>query len=200
MPSLNSPPRPGSAVHQWMHENLWVEASRDSDQLAEKLWADKPPAWVVRAASLIEARAIDGLVLPSRPGDPAAREVEAYCEIALTRQTISLTVLPDYGTVALPVGPLAPDANVTADGAALGNGVTADRWPVLMLPDWMHGPVRVTYEAGFGDTPGSVPDDLQLAIMEQAAFAYDNRGNVDVKPGLTPAAARIAARYRRVRA
>ena len=101
---------------------------------------------------------------------------------------------------ALPIGPLAPDANVTADGAALVNGVTGDRWPVLMLPDWMHGPVRVTYEAGFGDTPGSVPDDLQLAIMEQAAFAYDNRGNVDVKPGLTPAAARIAARYRRVRA
>jgi len=36
--------------------------------------------------------------------------------------------------------------------------------------------------------------------MEQAAFAYDNRGAVDVKPGLVPAAARIAARYRRVRA
>lgn len=130
----------------------------------------------------------------------AAREVEAYCEIALTRQTISLTVLPDYGTVALPVGPLAPDANVTADGAALVNGVTADRWPVLMLPDWMNGPVRVTYEAGFGDTSASVPDDLQLAVMEQAAFAYDNRGDAEAKPGLVPAAARICARYRGVRA
>lgn len=134
----------------------------------------------------------------------AGREIEVYAEIALIRQTISLTVLADEQQPdlihALPIGPLAPDDNVTADGAALVNGVTGDRWPVLMLPDWMHGPVRVTYEAGFGDTPGSVPDDLQLAIMEQAAFAYDNRGNVDVKPGLTPAAARIAARYRRVRA
>lgn len=87
IPAENQPatPRPGSAVHQWMHENLWVEASRDSDQLAEKLWADKPPAWVVRAASLIEARSIDGLVLPTQLGDPAAREVEAAVEADLAK-------------------------------------------------------------------------------------------------------------------
>ncbi|MDH3026220.1 hypothetical protein M0655_23470 (plasmid) [Gordonia amicalis] len=78
-------PSPGSAVHQWLHENLWAEASRDSDQLAEKLWADKPPAWVVRAASLIEARSIDGLVLPAQPGDQAAREVEAAVEADLAK-------------------------------------------------------------------------------------------------------------------
>ena len=134
----------------------------------------------------------------------AGREIEVYAEIALIRQTISLTVLADEQQPdlihALPIGPLAPDANVTADGAALVNGVTGDRWPVLMLPDWMHGPVRVTYEAGFGDSSASVPDDLQLAIMEQAAFIYENRGSADAKPGLVPAAARIAARYRRVRA
>lgn len=134
----------------------------------------------------------------------AAREIEAYCDIALTRQTISLIVLADERQPdlihALPIGPLAPNANVTVDGAALVNGVTGDRWPVLMLPDFMHGTVAVTYEAGFGDTSASVPDDLQLAIMEQAAFAYDNRGAMEVKPGLVPAAARICARYRRVRA
>lgn len=133
----------------------------------------------------------------------AARDLEAYAEIALTRQTISLTVLADERqpdqVYDLPIGPLAPDADVTVDGAALLNGISGDRWPVLMLPDWLHGPVRVTYEAGFGDTDASVPDDLKLAVMEQAAFAYDNRGNMDVKPGLVPAAARIAARYRRVR-
>ena len=131
----------------------------------------------------------------------AAREIEAYCEIALTRQTISLTVLAEGGDIIpLPVGPLAPDAEVTVDGAPLVNGITHGRWPVLMLPDWMTGPVAVTYEAGFGDTSASVPDDLQLAVMEQAAFAYDHRGDVEAKPGLTPAAARICARHRRVRA
>lgn len=130
----------------------------------------------------------------------AAREIESYCEIALTRQTISLTVLAEGGDIIpLPIGPLAPDAEVTTDGAPLVNGIAQGRWPVLMLPDWMTGPVAVTYEAGFGDTSALVPDDLQLAIMEQAAWHYDNRGEVETKPGLTPAAARIAARYRKVR-
>ncbi|WP_052174805.1 head-tail connector protein [Paracoccus sanguinis] len=130
----------------------------------------------------------------------AAREIEAYCEIALTRQTIGMTVLPDYGTVALPVGPLAPDAEVTVNGLPLVGTVSAGRYPVAILDNWTDGPVTLTYEAGFGDTSASVPDDLQLAIMEQAAFAYDNRGDAEAKPGLVPAAARIAARYRGVRA
>lgn len=130
----------------------------------------------------------------------AAREIEAYCDIALTRQTVSLTVLPDYGTVALPVGPLAPEAEVTVNGLPLVGGISVGRYPVAILDDWTDGPVTLTYEAGFGDTSASVPDDLQLAVMEQAAFAYDHRADVDVKPGLTPAAARICARYRSVRA
>lgn len=129
----------------------------------------------------------------------AAREIEGYCEIALTRQTISLTVLPDCGTVALPVGPLAPDAEVTVNGLPLIGAVSVGRYPVMILDDWTDGPVMLTYEAGFGDTSARVPDDLQLAVLEQAAFTYDNRGSVDVKPGLMPAAARIAARYKRVR-
>lgn len=47
--------------------------------------------------------------------------------------------------------------------------------------------------------PDPLPDDLQLAVLEQVAWQYDNRGCMDVKPGLVPAAARIAARYKRVR-
>lgn len=142
----------------------------------------------------------DDDLLIQRYIDAAAREIEAYCEIALTRQTISLTVLAEGGDIIpLPIGPLAPDAEVTVDGAPLVNGITLGRWPVLMLPDWMTGPVAVTYTAGFGSTADSIPDDLQLAIMEQAAFAYDNRGDAEAKPGLVPAAARICARYRRVR-
>lgn len=83
--SLEPVIRPGSAVHQWMHEDLWVPASRDSDRLAEKLWPGKEPAWIVRAAGLIEARSIDGLSLPSSPGDPVALEVAAAVEADLSR-------------------------------------------------------------------------------------------------------------------
>lgn len=130
----------------------------------------------------------------------AAREIEAHCEIALTRQTVSLTVIPDHGIVTLPIGPLAPDAGITVNGMPLIGAASGGRWPVVILDDWTDGPVMLAYEAGFGDTAASVPDDLQLAVMEQAAFAFDNRGNADARPGLVPAAARIAARYRRVRA
>ncbi|PAU96699.1 head-tail connector protein [Paracoccus salipaludis] len=130
----------------------------------------------------------------------AAREIEAYCEIALTRQTISLTVLAEgeADIIALPVGPLASDAEVTINGVPAGT-VTGRMWPSITLPTGTTGHVVISYDAGFGDDARSVPDDLQLAIMEQAAFTYDNRGSMDVKPGLVPAAARIAARYKRVR-
>jgi len=132
----------------------------------------------------------------------AAREIEAYAEIALTRQTISLVVTAEGegDIISLPVGPLAPEAEVTVDGVPVTTGISGGRWPSITLPVGTTGAVAITFEAGFGDTAGSVPDDLALAIMEQAAFAYDSRGAVDVKPGLVPAAARIAARYRRVRA
>lgn len=131
----------------------------------------------------------------------AAREIEAYTEIALTRQTITAWAeVEDANTFTLPVGPLAPDAVVMVNGFEAVGVLELGRWPRLSLSTPYTGALHVTYEAGFGDTSAAVPDDLQLAVMEQAAFAYDNRGDTDAKPGLTPAAARICARHRRVRA
>lgn len=50
------------------------------------------------------------------------------------------------------------------------------------------------------ELPEPLPADLHMAILEQTARAYDHRGEQDAKPGLTPAAARIAARYKPVSA
>lgn len=45
-----------------------------------------------------------------------------------------------------------------------------------------------------------LPDDLKLAIIDQAAMLYDARGGETDRPlGLSMAAARITARYRGVR-
>ena len=45
-----------------------------------------------------------------------------------------------------------------------------------------------------------LPDDLRLAIIDQAAMLYDARGGDTERPaGLSMAAARIVARYRGVR-
>lgn len=46
-----------------------------------------------------------------------------------------------------------------------------------------------------------LPDDLRLAVMDQAAMLYDARGGDTKRPlGLSLAAARITARHRGVRA
>lgn len=130
----------------------------------------------------------------------AAREIEAHCELALLRQLITVTVQAEGEAIALPCGPALSSAAVTIDGLPLVNGLTGGRYPLLHLPDHMRGAVVVTYEAGFGDDARSIPDDLALAIADQAARSYDLRAAEDAPQGLSLAAARIAARHRRVRA
>ena len=130
--------------------------------------------------------------------DAAADEIERHSEIALLRQRIALTVNAGHGPIRLPVGPVAPNSAVTVLGMPLVNGIEGHMHPVLNLPDYMHGPMLVTYEAGFGDDASAIPADLQLAIADHAAMMYDARGMTDAPQGLSIAAARIAARYRRV--
>lgn len=132
--------------------------------------------------------------------DAAAFEIERHAELALLRQRITLTVQPPMGdeSIPLPIGPVLPDAEVTVNGAALVGGIAGHMRPVLMLPDYMRGPVLVTYEAGYGDDHRAIPADLQLAIADHAAMMYDARGLTDAPQGLSIAAARIATRYRRV--
>ena len=47
-------------------------------------------------------------------------------------------------------------------------------------------------------TAATLPADLGLAVCEMVAHAYDHRADPEAKVGLVPAAARIAARHRRV--
>ena len=132
------------------------------------------------------------------------------------RQTQIITVsFTEWGRrVPLPIGPLdvaALDAHpITvqtreADGSLVSWPqdwfVDVGRYPVLHLPgrQFMDGKTLVvSYPAGFGVTVEAIPEDLQLAIMDQAAKLYDLRGAEDGKQGLSLAASRIAARHRRV--
>jgi len=144
----------------------------------------------------------------------AAREVEHYCSIALLTQTIRVTLngWPLAGLEArLPIGPVLEGAalTVTVDGeefeaVELGTGqrptlrVTADDLTDAQRDArWI-----VTYEAGFGDEAAAVPADLAHAILDQAAALYDQRGGLAERSAqaLSPHTARIAARYRGVRA
>lgn len=144
----------------------------------------------------------------------AAREIEAHCALALMTQIITVTMTEWRRRVPLPIGPLdvaaLDDHPITvqtreADGSLISWPqhwwVEPGRYPVLLLPDrqFMDGKTLViSYPAGFGSTAASIPEDLQLAIMDQAARAYDLRGAEDGPQGLSLAASRIAARHRRV--
>lgn len=144
-------------------------------------------------------------------GWTAAREIEAHSELALLRQIITVSCTRTAGPIRLPVGPLdllaLDDHPVTvqtrqADGSLVswpqGWWIDFARNPVLHLDAVDGDSLVITYPAGFGDTAGSIPADLQLAIMDQAARLYDLRGAEDGVQGLSLAASRIAARYRRV--
>ena len=141
----------------------------------------------------------------------AAAEIEAYCDLALLSQTITTTTDEWPGqSIALPVGPVASGAVATVavvevDGTttavASGFWLEGGRYPVLHFPDTEPAArLRITYQAGFGDDCTALPADLSHAIADQAARFYDRRGDDDMPQVLAVAAARICARYRRVKA
>lgn len=139
----------------------------------------------------------------------AAAEIERYADIALLDQSITALADPLTGKVLqLPVGPVALGASVTVDMIEQDGTATpiTDGWflvagprPQLFFDATPGGPIRITYTAGYGADASTIPDDLAHAIMDQALKLYDRRGDVDAPATLAPSAARICARYRRVR-
>lgn len=142
----------------------------------------------------------------------AAREIEAHCGLALLAQTIAVTQGAWCCRIPLPIGPIWTEGltdhpitvelideagNVTPHPA--GWWIEGGRYPVLSLTASGQGQhLRISYPAGYGMDQASIPADLRLAIMDQAARSYDLRGAEDGVQGLSLAASRIAARYRRV--
>lgn len=136
----------------------------------------------------------------------AMREVEHHGQLALFDQTITMRVQAPASPCwpGLPVRPLKAGTRplltlgidsweIDPDGWDVGMAWPKDRPP-------LRAPFAITYTAGFGTRPAELPDDLVLAVLDQAAVYYDARGATDGKvPSLSPHAARITARYRGVR-
>jgi uncharacterized phiE125 gp8 family phage protein len=142
----------------------------------------------------------------ARLADAAALELENYASIALLNQSIRVRLDEWPGTdwLALPVAPYVAGAPlaVTVDGQAVAAFTAVDGLrPALRLADLpVDGEIVITYQAGFGATLAAIPPDLRHAILDQAAVAFDLRGQSEPKfgTGLSPHMARVAARYRRV--
>lgn len=145
-------------------------------------------------------------------GDAAAAEIERHCELALLAQVVTVTLRSWCSRIPLPVGPFYAGALAehpitvelldeagTATPHPAGWWIEGGRYPVLNLTTSGSGvALRISYPAGYGMDAGSIPADLGLAIADQAAAFYDQRGPDDAPQGLSVAAARIAARHRRV--
>jgi uncharacterized phiE125 gp8 family phage protein len=174
---------------------------------------NRTTAEAVSAADLAAYLRLDGsLVGEVVPfGEAAALEVEAYANIALLDQTIVATTGTFPGTVIdLPVGPAPAIANVTVGQIELDGTITpvdgsaywfeAGQFPRLHFTTTPAGPLRITYEAGYGDNAGAIPEDLALAVKDHANKLYDMRAaeGRGITAGLSHAAARITARHRRV--
>ena len=126
-------------------------------------------------------------------GKAAAGELENYAQIALLTQTIRVTLpcWPRSSWFGLPISPVIDPLSVviTADGVAFeAFGVVQGLRPAVhMTEDTPDGLIVITYEAGFGDIATALPNDLTLAILDQAAAFYDMRGAGDGKTnGMSP--------------
>jgi len=132
----------------------------------------------------------------------AAAEVEAYAGVAILPQTITAETDDAPGDLLhLPVRPVLDPATLAITTIA-GEPVTGWRLvsaahAVVRFTTPPDAPVTATYDAGHA-TLDAVPPDLLHAIGDQALRLFDLRGAEDGAQGLSIAAARIGARYRRV--
>jgi len=161
----------------------------------------------VKEYSRVDANSPEFDAEVSRMASSAASELEAYAQLALLDQTITVTLErgPGCSLFHLPIAPLldALSVTVTRDGAALDAfAVITGRRPAIRFTDGRPcGLVVIEYRAGFGETAADLPQDIANAICDQATATFDTRGAGDGKStgtGMSPHMARIAARYRRV--
>ena len=130
---------------------------------------------------------------------------EAAADLALINRQIVVTLdrWPGPAWLALPIAPVADAGAVTMTADAQpfdGFEVLTGLRPVLRLTaPAPAGLVQITYQAGFGATAATVPQDIRAAVLDQVLIGFDARGMDRAKgTGLSAHMARVVARYRRV--
>lgn len=136
----------------------------------------------------------------------AVREAEDFAQIALRSQAIRVTLeaWPGDPLFRLPIGPLTSEdrLSVEIDGQPFETfAVLTGLRPALRLDRTPPaGRVVIEYLAGWGEHAASIPEDLHLAVLDQAAAFFDARGPGDGKTvARSPHFTRIVGRYRKVR-
>lgn len=126
----------------------------------------------------------------------AAREIcENYSYVSMVQREITAWINNFNGGTYLPYGPVGDiilvkdlDGNTITDYTTTGG-----QFKKILTP---YEPLQVTYEGGYVSTP----DFLKVAIMAQALFMYENRGDAqrDTLQGTSPVATLILNTIKRV--
>ena len=126
----------------------------------------------------------------------AARQVcENYSYVALAQREITAWINNFNGGTYLPFGPVGEITLVEDfDGNVITDYTTAGGQFKQILTPYM--PLKVTYSGGYETTP----DYLKIAIMAQALYMYENRGDAhrDTLQGTSPVATLILNTIKRV--
>lgn len=130
--------------------------------------------------------------------------VEQYTATSLNERTISVVINNSYGNTELPYGPVISvtttkdfDGNALTDAIYKGVAFQTVYSPCLRY-------LTITYQAGYTDD--NRPPSLVLALLQEIAYRYENRGdNLEVKvadkltSGLCESAMVLANPFRRKR-
>lgn len=138
--------------------------------------------------------------------------VEDFCFISIVPRTIILTtdIICDQAYYELPYGPITSVTGITTldNNSVLRtlNPATNDyyirggRYKSFSIVNNTWGNIAITYVAGY---TSSVPEDLILAIKNEIAFRYENRGDstnryASQNVGLSESAEYLATPYKRL--
>lgn len=138
------------------------------------------------------------------------RRIEAYCGVSIGTQTRVWTWDTDGEEEEIPYGPVqsittakylsdTSTVPVTYDAATEGEQYVIDGEDFKTIEPLYGTRWKLEYNAGYT----TLPDDLKLAILSEAAYRYENRGDGTQKfasenPGLSESAKILANPYRRV--
>lgn len=117
--------------------------------------------------------------------DAATAYVEQQTGRALVARTVreSGSAFPTSGRALLAVAPVISISSVTVDGTALASTAYSLAGDTLVIPGGVDPAsiVVVTYQAGYGSTPASVPADLRQAVLLIAAHWLRSREGVTIE-------------------
>lgn len=115
--------------------------------------------------------------------NPAARRmVEDYTGISLIPTTVTVTLTSGASVFELPYGPYVSGLTVVDENAVT---IAADNYDIIgsgfaSLEYLAYGDYTLSYLAGYSST--TIPPNYKLAIMHQAIWLYEHRGDGSIAP------------------